>query len=472
MKYQVTVAKKEDAKAHRIYLTQSKSIAKIAALSKEEQTYAKKQLEGDVDFLDFNKFDFRIVVVKQKAEKDAEARLEGARIAGNKAFSFFKNNKVTDLQIVHVDMDNDYAEAFLEGFLLSAYEFKKYFSAKDAAEKSAKLSIVGNFNAKSVELVAQAIYFTRDLVNEPFNKMGVAEFVKQTKAMASQSGIKFEAFNKKKIESLKMGGLLAVNQASLLEPAFVVLEYKGAKASNKKPIIFVGKGVVYDTGGASLKPSSGMETMKCDMAGAAAVVGSLKAIADAKLPVHVIGLVPLTDNAIGNAGIVPGDVITMSNGKTVEVLNTDAEGRLILADALTYAQKLNPEIVIDLATLTGAAVRAIGDVAIAAMEVNAGKHKTSLDNAASNTFERIVWFPMWKEYGEMIKSDIADIKNLGGPEAGQITAAKFLEHFIDYPWVHLDIAGPAFLSRPSAYRTKGATAVGVRLLFNFVKNSK
>lgn len=470
MKFQLSSTKKQDDKAHRIYLTQSKSISKISALSKDELAYAKKQLEGESDLLDFNKLDYRILIVNEKSENNAEARLENARVAGNKAFAFLKSNKISNIQIIVSGMESEYAESFLEGLLLSAYEFKKYFSAKDAAEKTGKISIVGDLNFKSVEQLAQAVHLTKDLVNEPFNKLGVAEFVKQTKAMASESGIKFEAFNKKKIESLKMGGLLAVNQASLNEPAFVVLEYKGAKAKNKKPVIFVGKGVVYDTGGASLKPSNGMETMKCDMAGAAAVVGSIKAIADAKLPVHVIGLIPLTDNAIGNAGIVPGDVITMSNGKTVEVLNTDAEGRLILADALTYAQKLNPEIVIDLATLTGAAVRAIGDVAIAAMEVNAGKHKTSLDQASSNTFERLVWFPMWKEYGEMIKSDIADIKNLGGPEAGQITAAKFLEHFTNYPWIHLDIAGPAFLPRPSAYRSKGATAVGVRLLYNFVKN--
>lgn len=472
MKFQISISKKADDKAHRIYLTQSKSLSKIPAFSKEELAFVKNHFEGDADTFDLNKLQFRIFVVNEKAEKDAETRLENARIAGTKAFQYFKANKISDIQIIESGMSADYSEAFLEGFLLAAYEFKKYFTGKDAAEKSGKLSIVGNFAAKDIEKLAQAIYFTRDLVNEPFNKLGVAEFVKQAKSMASDSGIKCEVFNKKKIESLKMGGLLAVNQASLNEPAFLILEYKSAKATNKKPVVFVGKGVVYDTGGASLKPSNGMETMKCDMAGAAAVVGSLKAIADAKLPVHVMGLIPLTDNAIGNSGIVPGDVITMASGKTVEVLNTDAEGRLILADALHYAQKFKPELVIDLATLTGAAVRAIGDVAIAAMEVNAGKHKSKLDAASSNTFERLVWFPMWKEYGEMIKSDIADIKNLGGPEAGQITAAKFLEHFVDYPWVHLDIAGPAFLPRASAYRSKGATAVGVRLLFNFIKNLK
>ncbi len=472
MKIQLHNSKSVDPGSDIIYLIKNKKTDKKAGLSKEQTAYVQKALEGDSAHAELNLYTHFVYLADQKDEKDASLSLEAARSEGNKAFNFFKSKKVQTLQIADAGADAAWVNAFLEGFLLSAYSFDRYLGKKDkdAKEKALKLQYHGNADIQSLKKLAEAVHFTRDLVNEPYNHLGVKELVKEAKAMCAEYHIKFEVFNKKKIESLKMGGILGVNQASIHEPAFLIMEYKPAKAKNKKPMVLVGKGVVYDTGGASLKPSGGMETMKCDMAGAAAVIGTLRAVAAAGLPVHLIGITPLTDNCISASSMVPGDVITMYSGKTVEVLNTDAEGRLILADALHYAKKFNPELVIDLATLTGAAVRAIGDIAIAAMEVNAGKYKTQLEDAGSRTFERLVWFPMWKEYGDMIKSDIADIKNLGGPEAGQITAAKFLEHFTDYPWIHLDIAGPAFLGRNSGYRGKGATGNGVRLLFDFIKS--
>jgi leucyl aminopeptidase len=235
--------------------------------------------------------------------------------------------------------------------------------------------------------------------------------------------------------------------------------------------VLVGKGVVYDTGGLSLKPSNSMDTMKCDMSGAAAVIGTLCAIAGQGLPIHVIGLIPATDNRPGGNAITPGDVITISDGTTVEVLNTDAEGRLILADALHYAKKYKPQLVIDLATLTGAAARAIGPNATVAMG-NAGREVwEQLQTSAANTHERLVEFPFWDEYNDLLKSEIADLKNIGGAEAGAITAGKFLEHFTDYPYVHLDIAGPAFLDSPWGYYGKGGTGVGVRLLTDFLTHA-
>ncbi|MFN9799455.1 MAG: leucyl aminopeptidase family protein, partial [Bacteroidota bacterium] len=247
-------------------------------------------------------------------------------------------------------------------------------------------------------------------------------------------------------------------------------EYRPAKARNKKPLVLVGKGVVFDTGGLSLKPTpSSMDEMKCDMSGAAAVVGTLFAIAQNKLPVYVIGLVPATDNRPGMNAIVPQDVLTISNGITVEVMNTDAEGRLILADALVYAQRYNPELVIDLATLTGAAVRAIGSYATAVMGTAPQEIMDNLMNSGMHAWERMWQFPLWKDYGEEIKSDVADIKNLGLGNAGQISAAKFLEHFIDYPWIHMDIAGPAWSNSAQGYRTKGGTGVGVRALYAFIQ---
>jgi leucyl aminopeptidase len=211
--------------------------------------------------------------------------------------------------------------------------------------------------------------------------------------------------------------------------------------------------------------------MKCDMSGAAAVVGAMIAIASNQLHVHVIGLVPATDNRPGMNAVCPQDIITISDGTTVEVLNTDAEGRLILADALVWAKQYKPELCIDLATLTGAAVRAIGSYASAVMGTAEQKMMDHLAESGMNTWERTVQFPMWKEYGDEMKSEIADLKNLGSGNAGQITAGKFLEHFTDYPWIHIDIAGPAYINAASGYRTKGGTGVGVRLLYDFIRKN-
>ncbi|MDD4087812.1 MAG: M17 family metallopeptidase, partial [Bacteroidales bacterium] len=239
---------------------------------------------------------------------------------------------------------------------------------------------------------------------------------------------------------------------------------------NKKPVILVGKGVVYDTGGLSLKPSNAMDTMKCDMAGAAVVSASLYALAKAKIPLHVMALVPATDNRPDGNAYVPGDIITMFDGTTVEVLNTDAEGRLILADALSYAKKFEPELVLNFATLTGSASRAIGSQGIVAMEVKATDLYCKLAESGEIVNERLVKFPMWDEYREQLNSEIADLKNIGGPEAGAITAGKFQEHFTDYPFVHFDIAGPAFIEKRDNYRGIGGTGIGVRLMFQFLKH--
>jgi leucyl aminopeptidase len=233
----------------------------------------------------------------------------------------------------------------------------------------------------------------------------------------------------------------------------------------------VGKGVVYDTGGLSLKPTANsMDYMKCDMAGGALVAATMYAIAKAKLPVYVIGLVPATDNRPGEDAYTPGDVITMYDGQTVEVLNCDAEGRLLLADALAYAKKYNPELVMDFATLTGAAAAAIGGYGIVCMGTADEATKLNLKLSGNQTYERLVEFPLWDEYGKLLKSDIADMKNIGGPIAGAITAGKFLEKFTKYPWMHFDIAGPAWNNSADAYRPKNGTGVGVRLMFDFINN--
>jgi len=260
--------------------------------------------------------------------------------------------------------------------------------------------------------------------------------------------------------------------AQLFPQMLCVSNLMSKNAKNKKPVVLVGKGIVYDTGGLSLKPTANsMDFMKCDMGGAATVIGTMSAIAKAALPVHVVALIPSTDNRPGLNAYVPGDVITMYNGSTVEVLNTDAEGRMVLADALHYAKKYKPELVMDFATLTGAAAAAIGPVGICYMGNADKKVKDDLEESGYEVYERLVEMPLWREYGDQIKSNIADIKNLGGGYAGMITAGKFLEHFTggEYPWVHFDVAGSAYLKSADGYRTKEGTGSGVRLMFDFLK---
>jgi leucyl aminopeptidase len=268
-----------------------------------------------------------------------------------------------------------------------------------------------------------------------------------------------------------MGGLLGVNMGSPDEPTFTRLEWKPENAVNSNPVVLVGKGVVYDTGGMNIKTGNYMEDMKSDMGGAAAVGGAIYAAAMAKLPVHIIALVPATDNRVDGNAIVSGDVLTMYSGATVEVINTDAEGRLIMADALTYAKQYNPELVIDAATLTGAAHRAIGKYATVGMQAKAEEQFRKLQAAGDRVCERIVEFPLWDDYKELMKSEIADIRNIStGAEGGAITAGKFLEYFTEYPYIHLDIAGSALVNSRYGYRGTGGTGVGVRMLFRFFRD--
>ena len=363
------------------------------------------------------------------------------------------------------------AFAFSEGLALSNYQFLKYFS--DKKEHSLKtINLCGGMeeaDVNNLQAIIDGTCIARDLVNEPLSYLSAVQYSQDIETYGKKFGFSVEVLHKKKIEALKMGGLLAVNQGSIDPPTFSIMKWKPTEATNKKPIILVGKGIVYDTGGLSLKPTpNSMDLMKSDMGGSAAVVGAMAAIAKAKLNIHVIGLVPATDNRPSGNAYAPGDVITMHDGTSVEVLNTDAEGRLILADALSYAKKYDPELVIDLATLTGAAARAIGKQGIVAMG-NDENTMTALKKSGAEVHERLAEFPFWDEYADDLKSNIADLKNLGGPEAGAITAGKFLEHFTNYPYTHLDIAGPAFMLTPFNYRGKGGTGVGVRLLFNFLK---
>jgi len=451
------------------------SIKKISEkeVSKEDLKFIKKTFKKDdksIDLSTYNNLKYIVIVNKETISANL---LEQVRIAGSKIASKANTLKIKEININSVICKKEVVLALAEGIALSNYQFIKYFSDKKKKENT--LSTINIFSKdvkkKDIEklsIIIDSVFFTRNLVNEPVSYLTAEKLSSEIKAVSKKAGFTIEVFNKNKIEALKMGGLLAVNKGSIDPPTFSILTWKPKNAKNKKPIVLVGKGVVFDTGGLSLKPTAGsMDEMKSDMAGAAAVAGTLKAISEARLPVYVIGLIPATDNRPGQNAYAPQDVITMLDGTTVEVLNTDAEGRMILADALAYAKKYKPELVVDLATLTGAAWAAIGQYAIVGMG-NANEKKFSkLKKSGENVHERIVEFPFWEEYGELIKSDVADIKNIGGKVAGAITAGKFLEHFTDYPYIHLDIAGPAYISSNDAYRPKNGTAVGVRLLFDY-----
>lgn len=380
------------------------------------------------------------------------------------------------LEITNVSSVASLALSAAEGAALASYQFLRH---KPSAEKQLNtlktISIVHSQVTKAeterVNILTQATCLARDLVNEPVNHLNAGGLAAAFQKMGKDAGFSVEVWNKAKIKQKKMGGLLAVNAGSVDEPTFTIMNYKPRNAKNKKPYVLVGKGVVYDTGGLSLKPTpNSMDSMKCDMAGAAAVGCALYAIAKAKLPVHVMALVPATDNRPGFNAFAPGDIITMMDGSTVEMLNSDAEGRMILADALHVAKQYKPELTIDVATLTGAAMAAIGQYGIVGMGTASEAQKQALKISGQNVYERIAEFPFWDEYDELIKSDIADQKNLGGPYGGAITAGKFLAKFTNYPYFHLDIAGPAFTNAKDSYRGKGGTGVGVRLLFDFFAN--
>tara|TARA_B100000900_G_scaffold144225_1_gene122260 strand:- start:230 stop:1624 length:1395 start_codon:yes stop_codon:yes gene_type:complete len=401
-------------------------------------------------------------------ELESNERAEKMRLAGNALASH-----VNGLGLDSIKLEGPFQAEVCEGAILGNYQFLKFFSDAQKRRNSLTKIFVEDENAENIQRIKYSTLGTllaRDLVNRPVIDLTATKLAEEAKAAGKRHGFSVEVLEKKQIESLKMGGLLGVNYGSVEPPTFTIMEYKGESATNEKPVVLVGKGVVYDTGGLSLKPSNFMDTMKSDMGGAAAVIGTMSAIAEAQLPVNVIGLVPATDNRPGKNAVTPGDVITISDGTTVEVINTDAEGRLILSDALIYAKRYNPELVIDLATLTGAAARAIGRYAIVGMG-NASKEKMeALQTSGFRTRERVVEFPFWEEYKDLLKSSIADLKNIGGPEAGAISAGKFLEHFTDYPYIHLDIAGPAHLSKRVGYQVEGGTGIGVRLLYDFLSN--
>ena len=412
------------------------------------------------------------IIAKIKKETETSYRFQAARSLGAKLKKVLNGEKAESASLIST-ADREDTLAVIEGIVLANYQFLTYKTGErnkpNALKRlGVKANGVSENDLKELHDVAVGTFAARDFVNEPVITLSATEWSKRITKLGKDTGFKTTVLDKKKIEALRMGGLLGVNKGSVEPPTFNILEWKPKNAKNKKPIVLVGKGVVYDTGGYNIKTVQ-MAQMKSDMGGGAAVCGAFAAIAANKLPVYVVGLIPATDNRIDGKAIVADDVLTMMSGTKVEVLNTDAEGRLILADALHYAKQYNPELVIDLATLTGAAARITDYHGIS---MCADKTKTdNLKESGERVYERIMEFPMWREYHDAIKSNVADIKNIGGAAGGNITSATFLHHFTDYPWIHLDIAGPSFMTADVDYRVKGGTGVGVRLLYDFIKNS-
>jgi leucyl aminopeptidase len=317
-----------------------------------------------------------------------------------------------------------------------------------------------------VEIIAGAVRTVKDLGNGPGNLVTPTRLAARAEEVAKEAGIKCTVYGKREIERMKMGGLLAVNRGSAEEPRFIVLEYAPRRA--RKHVALVGKGITFDSGGISIKPADRMEEMKFDMCGAAAVIGTIEAAARLELPVRITGVIPSTDNLPSGSAYKPGDIITMMSGKTVEIVNTDAEGRMILGDALHFASQLKPDHILDYATLTGACVVALASEA-AGLFSNNDELARKLIECGERVGERLWRLPEWDDYKDLIRSEWADMKNSGGRWGGAITAAVFLKEFVDCPsWAHLDIAGTAYAEHETAREARGATGAGVRVTLDFL----
>jgi leucyl aminopeptidase len=474
-KMRINKAKNRALEGNRIILVSAEQKLDSFVTDPHEKTYVEKRLSGEKKMALLNRLDHLVLFRKLKSEDTPlTTRLEEARKAGFEMHPTLNDHEVETVTVVNGGVSQEECVAFAEGMALTNYQFLKYLSPAKAERHTLNELILQDEGLTEVQIenlenLVDAVCLTRDLVNEPLSYLTAVQLSAEIEEMGKASGFSVEVFNKKKIESLKMGGLLAVNKGSVDPPTFSILTWKPENAINERPLVLVGKGVVYDTGGLSLKPThDSMDYMKCDMGGAAAVAGAFYAMAKNQLPLWVVGLVPATDNRPDGNAYVPGDVITMYDGTTVEVLNTDAEGRMLLADALSYAKQYDPELVIELSTLTGSAHMAIDKYGIVGMGNASRKVMENLKASGEYTFERVAEFPFWDEYKEQLKSDIADLKNIGGRYAGAITAGKFLEHFTDYPYIHLDIAGPSYNKIPFNYRGKGGSGVGVRILYNFL----
>jgi leucyl aminopeptidase len=373
----------------------------------------------------------------------------------------------------------DIAQAVTEAIILSLYSYDRYKTKDKKPTSLTHVTLLIGEKAKlanfrkgiaSGTIIANAVSHVRDLANAPGAEIYPATLADDARKTARACGFSATIFDRKKIARLGMGGIINVGKGSQHDPRFIILEHKPRAA--KRTIVLVGKGVTFDSGGISIKPSANMGEMRMDMHGAASVIGTIEAAARMHLPVRIIGLIPAVENMPSGTAVKPGDIIRQYNGMTTEVDNTDAEGRLVLADALSYAARYTPDVIIDLATLTGAVVVALGHHATGMMGTDAAT-MASLKIAGDKMHERVWELPLFEEYDKQIKSDVADVKNVGGRWAGAITGGAFLKNFVGTQnWVHLDIAGTSYLEDVYDYIPKGASGVGVRLLIEYMRSLK
>ena len=471
MSVKLSVAQHISAANDQIHLCSRTALPEKIGLTPNEKIHLELRLKSNPPWVCLPRGEKFIHIVLFDESKNQNKTSENIRCAGSQMASQLNRMKTKKVSVQNHSTRNDAALLFAEGMALASYEFNKYKTKKKSANSIHEIAVVGIelVALKEKQIIIDSLWQVRDLINSPANKLNSSQLAEVFNQVGTKAGLKVEVWDKAKIEAMKFGGLLCVNQGSVDPPSFTIMEWKPENAKNKKPIVLVGKGVTYDTGGLSLKPTSSMDTMKSDMSGASIVFGTMICAARTKLPLNLIALIPSTDNRPGFNAFAPGDIIEMFDGSTVEMLNSDAEGRMILADALAFAKKYSPELVIDAATLTGAASRAIGQHGIVYLATADTTETDSLENTGEEVYERLVRFPLWEEYADQLKSDIADVKNVGGAAGGANTAAKFLERFTSYPWIHLDIAGASFYSSSDGYRTKGATGFGMRLLYHFLK---
>ena len=408
----------------------------------------------------------------EKVRQGAGHAAKHVRDIGLKTATFLIPDEVPDA--------GNMVQAAAEAILLSLYQFNQHKTVQEDDDEKALESIT--FLAESEpsqptveravhrgQTIAEGTILARDLSNQPANHLTPTQLAEKAEAVAADNGLRCEVFDKATLEEKGFRTLLAVAQGSVEEPRFIILEYT-PEGEGRDTVVLVGKGITFDTGGISLKPGKGMHEMKHDMSGAAAVLGAMKAVGQLKPDLHVIGVIAATENMPSGTAIKPGDVVTSYGGKTIEILNTDAEGRLVLADALGWTAQYNPQGVVDLATLTGAVITCLGHIAAGAM----GTDLALMDKvkaAAEKTHERVWELPLWDDYDEGIKSKVADVQNIGDGTAGTIAGGAFLKKFVeDYPWVHLDIAGTAWGMKGSTYIPEGASGYGVRLLVQLVED--
>jgi len=433
------------------------------------QILKKKNIEKKILSFDL---DSKRTIILIKVTKDISYENLGAEF-----YSFIKQNDIFEIDLfseTNKILSHEFFDTFLHGFRLKSYEFNNYKSVKE--KKYITINLVSKDNKtdsklKKFQAIELGTNFARDLVSEPPNVLYPKEYVNRLLKL-KKFGIKVTVYNESKLKSLGMNSLLGVGRGSAKESFLVTLEWYGDKKNKNQPLSFVGKGVCFDTGGISLKPAKFMEEMKYDMAGSAVVAGLIKSLAIRKAKINVVGVVGLVENMPGGNAQRPGDIVKAYNGKTIEVLNTDAEGRLVLADALSFTEKkFKPKFIIDLATLTGAIIVALGEE-YAGLFSNNDELSKKLYEAGEKVNEKVWRLPLHKNYDKLMDSTIADIQNInysGG--AGSITAAQFLQRFIEKtPWAHLDIAGMAFSKKAANLNPGGATGFGVRLLNQLIED--